>query len=56
MVLPTVENLFNVCCLNLDVLKGVDHAFISAKEPLSVSPTNRFDEDKGCLEPLPTKF
>ena len=43
---PTALNLLRVCNLNFDLLNEVDQVFISANEPLVVSPTNKFDEDK----------
>ena len=56
MVLPTIENLFNTCCLNLDVLNSVDQPLISPNEPLNVSPTNKLDDDKDVLNHLIGNF
>ena len=41
-----LENLLNVCCLNLDVLNAVDQPFILLIEPVNISPTNKLDDDK----------
>ena len=56
IVLPTTDNLLRVCNLNLDLLNGVFHAFISAKEPLSVLPTTKLEESVVALLPVKTKF